>query len=896
MRISTRLSIISGVTMAMIVILTTVLVGAFIEFKNKNRDLALAGSLTDQLIERNSYSDQYFLYREDRLQRQWDKSNAAVGGLLRQAGAQFRGEQEQMMLERLGRSIEDTTLIFQRIVDNTHALKTAGANKDVFAELDRRLYSQLLLKINAVRSAAAALENSTTKRVERSYQHLSIAVAVFGLALALAVILFATQMDTLLRRRLLPLHQGVKSIAEGNLEQRIDSTGEDELADLANAINDMADKIRLSNQQLETEARERVKAVAMHESAARFKTWFELPLIGIAITSPTKGWIETNDYLGTMLGYRRDELVAMTWAELTHPDDLAQDAEQFERVMRGEIDGYSLEKRFIRKGGEVLQAALAVRCVRTTDGAVDYFVAHLQDITESKRLSEELDAHRHRLEEMVRERTADLEIAMQAADAANIAKSRFLATMSHEIRTPLNGIFGMVQMLLLPDVKEAARQDYAKTILDSGHTLLNLLNDILDLAKVEAGKLELDSVAFDAGQVVNAARVLFVDSARRKGLNIESAWTGQAGKCYLGDQNRLRQMVSNLVHNAIKFTLQGQIQIEATEVERDAGGAVLEFAVTDNGIGVLPDQHELLFQPFSQADSSTTRRHGGTGLGLSIVRALAEQMGGAAGVESRAGQGSRFWFRIRAGLAAADPDGMWTHRAGDKGHVASGVIPSLPGKVLVVEDDPTNRKVIHALLNELGLTAALAENGQQAVEAITGGALVDIILMDIQMPVMDGYEATRRIRQWEAASGNGRHAIIALSADAFAENRRRCLAAGVDDFLTKPIASLAALQAALEKWLPGGATANPAAPLPSVRPLDVARAAAIMARLEPLLRQDKFNAIACFKDLQEVVAGTVVAAEVAQANWMVSEFRFDQALSHLQQIAVRHGWEGVPHD
>ena len=249
-------------------------------------------------------------------------------------------------------------------------------------------------------------------------------------------------------------------------------------------------------------------------------------------------------------------------------------------------------------------------------------------------------------------RTAEVELqaAVVAAEAASVAKSRFLATMSHEIRTPMNGILGMAQVLLMPDVSESERLVYTRTILDSGQIMLTLLTDILDLSRIEAGKVELEVIAMDPQDVVSETRSLFAVNARSKGLALESGWSGPP-RHYLSDPNRLRQMLSNLVGNAIKFTAQGQIRIEAREVELEGQTAVLEFSVADSGIGISEEQQSLLFQRFSQADSSITRNYGGSGLGLSIVAQLAALMGGGVGVESEAGRGARFWFRIRAELA-----------------------------------------------------------------------------------------------------------------------------------------------------------------------------------------------------------------------------------------------------
>jgi CheY-like chemotaxis protein len=477
--------------------------------------------------------------------------------------------------------------------------------------------------------------------------------------------------------------------------------------------------------------------------------------------------------------------------------------------------------------------------------------------------------------------------ATDAAQEANRAKSRFLATMSHEIRTPMNGILGMAQLLLMPQLKESERQDYARTILTSGQSLMSLLNDILDLSKIESGRFQLESTVFDPVQLMRETQGLFSGSARAKNLQLEHVWTGPAGSRYLGDSHRLRQMLSNLVGNAIKFTAKGQIKVESSLVLSDSSAAVLEFSVSDTGMGIPEDKLGLLFQPFSQTDSSTTRQFGGSGLGLSIVLSLAKMMGGEVGVESQTGIGSRFWFRIRVDPAEAGAD----RRSSERQELESAQpASSLPhAHVLVAEDNPVNRKVVGLLLSRLGMRISMAHDGQQAVNAVQRGEHIDVVLMDINMPVMDGYAATQRIRQWESENARLRIPIVALTADAFEEDQRRCLVAGMDDFLTKPIA-IGALKLALGKWLPKVPPLSQNDFTDEAHgnaPIDLSAALPLIETLSQLLAKNMFDAIPLVKELQRLAAQTAQAQEVDEVAALVKDFNFSLALERLRILATQ---------
>jgi two-component system sensor histidine kinase/response regulator len=416
----------------------------------------------------------------------------------------------------------------------------------------------------------------------------------------------------------------------------------------------------------------------------------------------------------------------------------------------------------------------------------------IQDITEKKRIAAELARHRDHLEELVRQRTAALAESAKAAEAASVAKSAFLANMSHEIRTPMNAILGMTSLLQRAGASPVQAERLQK-IQTAGDHLLDVINDILDISRIESGKLQLEETALDPAAIADQAAAILAEQAREKGLSIAVTERPPAA-LLLGDPTRLQQALLNYVGNAVKFTERGAISLRVRVVEESDQTVLLRFEVEDSGIGIDPQARQRLFSIFEQADNSTTRKYGGTGLGLAITRRLAELMGGTAGVDSQPGVGSTFWFTARLRRAGPASTARATAPASN---AEQRLRDEFAGRrILLVEDDAMNREIATLLLNQAGLDTDPAEDGDIAVE-LAKDRNYALILMDMQMPVMGGIESTRQIRAMEHCR---RIPIIAITANAFAEDKERCLAAGMDDFIAKPF-NPDVLYATILKWL-----------------------------------------------------------------------------------------------
>ena len=518
----------------------------------------------------------------------------------------------------------------------------------------------------------------------------------------------------------------------------------------------------------------------LQESEEKYRTILESIEEGYFEVDLAGNFTFFNDSVCKIFGYSGDELMNMNNREYTDSETSARMFKAFNGIYRTGKPVNIMDYPVVRKDGKRITLEMSAYLRKDQAGEPVGFRGIVRDVTEKKQAEE-------------------MRQAKKAAEAASMAKSRFLANMSHEIRTPLNGIIGMTELAMMTDL-DGGQRNMIQTIQTESKALLGIVNDILDSSKIEEGMLELEEIPFDLPIIIDELVNAFAYKTKQKGLEINRFLASDVPSGLIGDSVRLRQILTNLVDNAIKFTVKGEIDIEI-RVADDLGDRVrLRFVVKDAGIGIPRERQAAIFESFTQADSSTTRKYGGTGLGTTISKQLAELMGGEIGVESEEGKGSTFWFTAVFSKQSAQ---KVTQMREDEKQVIRQQQVECHGKsvrILLVEDYPTNQQVAMSHLKAAGCHADLAENGLGALE-LYKEKHYDLILMDIQMPGMDGYEATREIRKLETQrqSSSKRVPIIAMTAHAIKGYREKCLEVGMDDYLAKPL-TRRDLFGIVEKW------------------------------------------------------------------------------------------------
>ncbi|HXE39342.1 MAG TPA: response regulator [Azonexus sp.] len=722
----------------------------------------------------------------------------------------------------------------------------------------------------------------TLAAIDRAY---SLRLALLVVVTLLSILLARYYLYRLIERWVGRLATATEKVASGDFSARIGNAKTPrELGSLDQHFNSMAAALeqrevqnaddRVAIETLNGLLADKVAALeAGEQDLRRLSTAVEQSPASIVITDLEARIIYVNQAFTRTSGYTAEEAIGENPRILQSGEtDKAIYQSMWETLTAGDI--WRGELRNKRKDGTLYTELAIISPVRQNDGRISQYVAVKEDITERRLIEDELDSYRHHLERLVDLRTNELALAKEAAEAANRAKSDFLANMSHEIRTPMNAIIGLAYLLSRTPLSDEQSEKLHKVSGAAQH-LLQLINDILDLAKIEAGKIVLDNQSFHPADIVQSVAGVIRDQAVGKGLELVID-TRELPGLARGDATRLRQVILNFASNALKFTACGSITLSGKLEAMDGDAMICRFAVADTGIGIQAADLSRLFNPFEQLDASTTRRFGGTGLGLAIAHHLAELMGGKVGVSSIPGAGSTFWISARLAAPGGEP-------------IARQALPSpaeaegLDGCVLLVEDEAVNREIGCAILEAAGLRVITADNGQEAIERFRDSQL-DLILMDIRMPILDGLQATRRIR---ALPGGAAIPIVAVTANAYREDMTRCQEAGMNDFLAKPVAP-EALYTILGKYLPsgGGLQAIDSSASAEPEPPELAAIGADLGLLAEDLKTGNVEANQIFLRLQKPLQ-SAFPGECRRLQQAIGSFDYEAALPIVEAILAK---------
>ncbi len=667
----------------------------------------------------------------------------------------------------------------QRVIVDTHWLSSLqltlnGKLVQLYGEASVHTAPQRVARIDSpdgqLSRLSLRLQTSPEMVNEPLAQLLKESLLMGGIVL-LAAFLFISPAARRQTAKLLRLRREAEQLT-GNLIAPIQITSDsrDEVDELADAFNDLLSRLHASHQR-----------VAHSEES--FQLAMEATQDGLWDWDMTSETVYYSPGWNRILGLQEVEPAYQSWRERIHPDDLRRTEASLQNHLNGNSENWMQEHRLRRADGSWLWVLGRGRVVSyDEDGHPSRMVGTMTDISQRKLADQILLGHQERLEQLVEERTRELTEAKEQAESANRAKSEFLANMSHEIRTPMNAIIGMSHLALQNDLGEQER-NYISKVRSSAEGLLGILNDILDFSKIESGKLELETTEFGLREVLQHMVDLIRLKAHEKDIELSLSIADAVPERLQGDPLRLGQVLANLGSNAVKFSHPGdRVSLQVTLEQSRDDCIELRFAMQDTGIGINDEQLERLFKPFTQADSSTTRKFGGTGLGLVISQKIVEMMGGRLWVDSREGVGSTFYFTIRAKLPLPR-DKAPADDAAETLSVDEALKSLRDRRVLLVEDNEINQELVVDLLTSENLHVEVAANGEEALARLANQSF-DCVLMDCQMPVMDGYEATRRIRQ---TSSHAELPILALTANVMKEDNKKALECGMNDVIAKPV-------------------------------------------------------------------------------------------------------------